>query len=124
MKTTFYENDGELRTLMQKKFIHFIPGYLETAVYADESNEVLLLTNGMDCFEFFLRHYTSGVCKTLHRVLYELRRLKFCKGYCKTLVIAIMNRIEKDILQNELYELMPRLIKAKKKIEREINRNS
>jgi len=66
MKTTFYQNDEKLRTLLQEKFIHFIPGYFETAVYTEENNEVLTLTNGMDCFEFFLRHYASGINKTLH----------------------------------------------------------
>jgi len=124
MKTTFYQNDEKLRTLLQEKFIHFIPGYFETAVYTEENNEVLTLTNGMDCFEFFLRHYTSGINKTLHRVMYDLRLLKSTKGYNKLLVYTIVKRIERDILEAELYELMPRLIKAKKKIEREINENS
>jgi hypothetical protein len=123
MRTKFYETNDKLRGLMYKRFVHYLPDYLDVAFETEQSEEVKLLTNAMDYFEFHYRHYISDMHKTLHRVLHETRNLTSLKGFDNEIIKVILKQVEKDILESELYELMPRFIKAKQKVEQEIFKN-
>ena len=120
MKIKFYQTDQELKEIMFKNFVHNIPGYLDFAIYTELSFELKKLSDAMDCFEFHYRHYLSGMHQTMHRVMHEFRYLKSTLAFDKEIVISILQNIERDILDTELYEIMPRHIKAKKRILQEL----
>ncbi len=120
MKTIYYKNDNELRQLMGKYFVHYLPKYLDETMKREYSHEIQQLANLMDYFEFHFRHYVSGTHLTLHRVLYETRRLFAMKYFEPETATNILAVIETDILSNELYELMPRFLKAKKRVIKEM----
>jgi hypothetical protein len=120
MKTKLYENDKELRILLSNKFILNIPRCLEIAVQLEQSKEILEIADAMDYFEFHFRHYIAGVTQTLHRVMHETRCFKSLKNIEPDLMDAILNCVESEILCLELYELMPRFLKAKKRVIKEM----
>lgn len=120
MKAKFYQTDQELKDRMFKKFVHNIPGNLDFAIDNELSFESKKLSNAMDYFEFHYRHYLSGMHQTLHRVMHEFRYLKSSRAFDKEIVVSILKLIENDILDTELYELMPRHIKAKKRVLKEL----
>ena len=62
------------------------------------------------------KYYLLGFRQTLHRVMYEIRRIKQSPWYHATIVTNALELIENELMQNELYEAMPRHIKAKHKI--------
>ncbi len=115
MKTDFYKNNQQLKEQMIRKFIHNLPHRLDNACAANASFEKIELADAMDYFEFHYRHYVSGIHQTLHRVLAETRNLKNTKYFSKKLLLEIIQEIENDIIETELYELMPRHKKASQK---------
>ena len=116
MKIDFYNNNQQLKEKMIRKFVHNIPHRLDLACATNASYETKELANAMDYFEFHYRHYVSGIHLTLHRVLAETRNLKNNKHFSKELILEIIQEIENDILETELYELMPRHIKASQRV--------
>lgn len=120
MKTKFYEKDFQLKELMYKNFVHYLPKYLDFAFVFELPHETKILFSGMDYFEFHYRHYLSGMHQTLHRVMLEFRYMKSSNGFDKEIIFSILQVIENDVLELELYELMPRHIKAKKRVLKEL----
>lgn len=116
MKTKFYQTDPELKERMFNLFVHNIPKNLDFAIDNELSFESKNLSNAMDYFEFHYRHYLSGMHHTMHRVMHELRYLKSSHAFDREIVVSILKLIENDIIEEELYELMPRHIKAKKRV--------
>ena len=45
MKTTYYQNNKNIKELMCKKFVHKLPIYLEVAVETEQSYKIIELAN-------------------------------------------------------------------------------
>jgi hypothetical protein len=111
---SLFQNNIALREAFINRFIDYIPENLDYAIRNDYNTKVKELCAYIDLVDFHYRHYVAGTSKTLHRVLYEVRQLTMCNLYRVSLLLEIINSIEKDILLNELYEVMPRYLYAKK----------
>lgn len=103
------------------KFVNVLPKGLQYAIHNNLSADKKNYFDSIDMFFFHYRWYIGGDHKTLHRVFFEIRRFKQNKYYSDSLLLGILNVIEKDLLENELYELMPKHLNARKKIIRKFS---
>lgn len=116
MRKIFYHNNRELEERLNQKFVHNLPRHLESAYTQNASFEEQELANAIDYFEFHYRLYVAGIHSTLHRVLAETRHLKQTKYFTNDVLIKVIRKIESDIIETELYELMPRHKKASQRV--------
>jgi len=97
------------------KDLYRMPHRLELSMGNKESEEEKNIANYSDYFEFHLRFYIIGVRKTLHRVCSESKDFKeFNSIRAEIEINRIFDMIENEILEKEYYELMKKLIHAKK----------
>lgn len=114
---TLYQNkDKDLDIKYKDIFIHYLPNLLDFAYEYNMSEEIKDWFNHLDYFDFHYRRYLSGYPKTMHRVFYEIRRMKEVKLFEIKWIHAIFRNIEQSIINNELYEVMPIHLKAKCKV--------
>lgn len=97
------------------KDLYRMPNRLYFSVKNKESEEEKDIANYSDYFEYHLRFYIIGVRKTLHRVCSETKDFKeFNPIRAEIEINRIFDMIENEILKKEYYELMKKLIHAKK----------
>ena len=110
----------DLRNVLIHQFFNYMPNNLEHAVNNQFDEDSKTAYNHMDYVDFHYRRYLIGQANTMHRVLSEIRqfmKLSNLRDSFKEMIIRkVMYRAEVIIMQNELYELMPRQLKARKKI--------
>ncbi|WDF79559.1 hypothetical protein PQ469_06020 [Mucilaginibacter sp. KACC 22773] len=100
-----------------KNFIDYIPKRLDVAVYMENQGEIQSLCCHLDFIDFHFRRYVADRKKTLHRVFFEVREY-LQKGYPGESINELIKDIRDIALECEFYELIPRLDKSTKKIEK------
>ena len=109
----------EIPELQRSLFDYFIDTELINLNWVREhgyGKDVQLFCANLDYVEENYRHYLVGINKNLKRVNDGLRKLIDRSYYEPGFIKLILLKIEKEILQLELYELMPRHLNAKPKV--------
>jgi hypothetical protein len=108
---------------LKKWFILYMPRNLENAIanqdkkmFINDRMETMKICDSIDQVDFHYRQYLAGTSRTLHRVLHEVRRLRKCQLHSTEFLMELLCRVEANILEHELYELMEIHLKAKQKI--------
>lgn len=102
-----------------KLYVRSDPGYLISEIEAGNSEYDQTVANYADFFEFWLRRYVASQSKTLHRLFIEVRAfMAFDEEQAGLLIPLLMGVVEETLLQNEWYELVPRLEAARHRVKR------
>jgi hypothetical protein len=110
-----YNHDQKLKEAFKNAFINY---QAEMALWALRSNvnfELLRLCNLLDSLDLAYRRYVIGIHLNMRPVNDYLRMLLNYNNFKKQYAAAIIRDVEKDIITNELYELMGRHLYAKQK---------
>ncbi len=117
----------DLQNVLINQFYCYLPRNLEYAVYNNFDDNCKEICDHMDILDFHYRHYIIGNVKTLNKLLFEvteLLNLKTATDYHKrTIIQLVISKTEDIILKHELYELMPRQLNARRKIQELIGTN-
>jgi len=105
-----------VKKAFESRFIRYMPQNLDYGVLNNYSKRSLAVCNWMDYVDFHYRQYVIGFAKSLHRVFFEVREYNSLEIKLPGAVEEIIENVERDIGQNELYELMPRHLYAKKQV--------
>lgn len=96
-----------------------LPRYREYGVAMGVDARARLLLSRTDYVEFNLRHYISGRSKTLHSLNREVQSfLSLDDSAARTMIAFSLQAVEQTILINEWYELMPRYLTARRRIQK------
>ena len=115
---TIFSPDIDTRQVL--KTLNAIPHHLHEAYEADKDDHFKDLCNRLDFFEFHFRRYLLGRPKTLHRVFYEVRSfLAYDAHNARKLMTLSINNTRQLLLQQEWYELMPRMEKASTRLRKQ-----
>lgn len=99
--------------------IHEMPRYRECGMAMDVSSYARLLLTRTDYFEFWLRRYVGGQDRALHGMNYEIRSFLALDERCAKGMIAFsLEAVRQTILTNEWYEVMPRYLKVRQRIQK------
>lgn len=100
-----------------KAYLSGLPGYLKAAEQIGSSPHARDLLNRTDYVDFHFRRYLSGRIQTLHRVFYEIRRfLDLDPEAAPRMIGFALDAIERKLLDNEFFEIMPRYHTARSRI--------
>ena len=98
---------------------HEMPRYRECGLAMDVSAYARLLLTRTDYFEFWLRRYVGGRDRTLHGMNYEIRSfLALDERGAKGMIAFSLEAIRQTILENEWYEVMPKYLIARQRIQK------
>lgn len=99
-------------------FTNYIPRLLEIAVQLGLDEKTTRILNHVDYIDFHYRRYLSGFVKTPHRTYSEIRQfLKHYTSYKAVLMIfTVMVGLYRDLISNELYEVIVMQNKLNSKI--------
>ena len=115
-----YSHDKELQEVLYKKFLDWIPRRFEEAIEREWDEELKSYAHSLDQVEFFLRQYIVRLEEEkLNEVTKELSK---SKKFRMEDVYWIFDSIEGHIMNNELYELMPRYKRGKEKVLKKLER--
>jgi hypothetical protein len=120
-----------LQKIIENEFLDYIPTRMEVTVTEGEPKSRINMSFHLDQIDWHYRHYLAKgkYSQTLRRVFWELKRpvdqmghdADFQKNLHSIIQREIFTPIEKILLHNEIYEMLSRHDKAKKKIEKKIN---
>lgn len=90
--------------------------YLQYSCRNDFDEETCFFYDNIDVILYHYKQYLTNNVKTLHRVMYEFRRIKKFNQFTFEVIDFIFNDTEEKLLSREYYELMNRFQKSKKVI--------
>ena len=99
--------------------LHDMPCYRECGLTRGASAYALHRLCRADYFEFELRQYIGGRTRTLHSLNREVSSfLSLDEFSARTLITISLDVVQYHILTNEWYELMPRYLSARRRIQK------
>ncbi|MBK3519725.1 hypothetical protein [Carboxylicivirga marina] len=111
-----YLNNPSMVEIARKTLHRCDMKHLEHAIKNDLDEPTKEACDCMDMIKCHYRWYLIGHHQTLHRVMHEIRRYKQAFFYERKVLMEIIETIEQEVLNRELYEAMPRHLQAKRKI--------
>jgi hypothetical protein len=103
-----------------KNFINHIPKRLDLAIALEFDERTKSCCNDMDYIDFHYRRYLSNQDANLKRVFFEIRRF-LDNGHLPEPIYVYISDMKELILNQEFYELVPRLESSSAKINKLID---
>jgi hypothetical protein len=101
--------------VFRERFVRHIPNRLGLSIELDLDEDTQRCSHSMDCIEYHYRRYVSGQSRDLRRVFFQIRQYLNC-GYLPEVITKMLEDVSEMIIQEEFYELMPRVTSSYIKI--------
>jgi hypothetical protein len=113
---TVFEDNPKMKKVAQNVLLRCDMQYLTHAINNNFNQEGKYFCDSIDMVLTHYKWYLYGRNKTLHRVMSEIRNFQKLVLYNHYSVKKLLDIVENEILTNEIYEVMPRHLKAKSRI--------
>jgi hypothetical protein len=98
-----------------ENFVRYMPQRLDLAIALDMDKQTRSCCNNTDYVDYHYRKYLSGQSRNLKRTFFEVRRF-LDNGHLDFVIVHLIESLKEFIMEQEFYELMPRLESSFKKI--------